>query len=136
MERPKGFDLATSHPPNLASAFSSETQPQLDSDPPAPRGVRSLSNTQILIAANVLVFVAMLFHSIWLSGAQRLFDTRIGADFDDKELLFWGSDYGPLTLGGQYWRVLACLFVHFNIFHLGGNILFLWLLGRPLDRHL
>jgi membrane associated rhomboid family serine protease len=26
--------------------------------------------------------------------------------------------------------------VHFNIFHLGGNMLFLWLLGRPLDRHL
>lgn len=76
----------------------------------------------------------MLLQSIWLSGAHRFFNARIGTDFDDKVLLFWGSDYGPLTLGGQYWRVLTCLFVHQNIFHLGGNMLFLWRLGKSLDR--
>ena len=76
----------------------------------------------------------MLFHSIWHSGVQRFLDTPIGSDFDDKALLLWGGDYGPLTLGGQYWRVLTCLFVHLNILHLAGNLLLLWRLGKPLDR--
>jgi membrane associated rhomboid family serine protease len=128
--------LATSNPLDLASTSASGAQPQLEPAPPDPRGFRSLSNTQILIATNVLIFSAMLFHSIWLSGVQWFIDTPIGADFDDKLLLLWGSDYGPLTLGGQYWRVLTCLFVHFNIFHLAGNMLFLWRMGKQLDRHL
>ena len=96
------------------------------------RGLRSVSSTQILIAANVLVFLAMLIHGIWLSGVQRFLNTPIGTDFDDMSLLLWGADYGPLTLGGQYWRVVTCLFVHLNIFHLAGNMLFLWRLGKPL----
>ncbi len=93
-----------------------------------------LSSTQILIAVNVLVFLAMMFRSIWLSGVQQFLDSRIGADFDYKLMLLWGSDYGPLTLGGQYWRVLACLFVHMNIFHFSINMLFLWRLGKALDQ--
>jgi membrane associated rhomboid family serine protease len=78
----------------------------------------------------------MLCHSIWLSGVKQFLNTRIGAHFDHKLLLLWGSDYGPLTLGGQYWRVLTSVFVHINIFHLAGNMLFLWRLGKPLDRFL
>jgi membrane associated rhomboid family serine protease len=76
----------------------------------------------------------MLCYSIWLSGIEQFLDTRIGAVFDDKLLLLWGSNYGPLTLGGQYWRVLTSPFVHMNAFHLGGNMLFLWALGKRLDR--
>jgi membrane associated rhomboid family serine protease len=101
---------------------------------PAPRGLRSLSSTQILIATNFLIFLAMLCHSIWLSGVEQFLNTRIGANFDHKLLLLWGSDYGPLTLGGQYWRVLTNSFVHLNGFHLGGGMLFLWRLGKTLDR--
>ncbi len=132
----EGLILATSNQLDLVSTSSSRDQPQSVPAPPAPRGLKSLSNTHILIATNVLIFLAMLFHSIWLSGVQRFLDTPIGARFDSKLLLSWGSDYGPLTLGGQYWRILTCLFVHFNIFHLGGNMLFLWLLGKQLDRYL
>lgn len=76
----------------------------------------------------------MLFHSIRLSGLQGFLNTPVGTDFDDKALLLWGADYGPLTLGGQYWRVLTCLFVHLNMFHLAGNMLLLWRLGKSLDR--
>jgi membrane associated rhomboid family serine protease/Flp pilus assembly protein TadD len=126
--------LATSNPLDLQSTSSSGAQPQLEPAPPTPRGLRSLSNTQILIVTNVLIFLAMVFHIIWRSSVQRFLDTPIGSDFDDKVLLLWGSDYGPLTLGGQYWRVLTCVFVHVNIFHLAVNMLFLWRLGRQLDR--
>lgn len=128
------INLANSNPLDLASTSSSGAQPQFGSAPLAARGLTPLSNTQVLIAANVLIFLAMLLHSIRLSGVQRFFDTPIGTDFDDKVLLLWGGDFAPLTLGGQYWRVLTCLFVHLNIFHLAGNLLFLWRLGKPLDR--
>jgi membrane associated rhomboid family serine protease len=123
-----------SHTLDLASASSSGARSQLEPARPTPRSLGSLSSTQILIAANVLIFLAMLFHSIWHSGVQRFLDTSIGTAFDDKALLLWGADYGPLTLGGQYWRVLTCLFLHLNIFHLAGNMLLLWRLGKPLDR--
>jgi len=76
----------------------------------------------------------MLSHNSWLSGTQWSLDARISADFDDKVLIWWGCDYGPLTLGGQYWRVLTCLFVHADGIHLGVNMLLLWGLGKPLDR--
>jgi len=124
----------TSNPPELASTSPSEAQ--LEPALSTPRVLRSLSNTQILIAINALIFGAMLFHSIWLSSVERLLDNPIGTNFDSKLLLFWGSDYGPLTLGGQYWRVITCLFVHLNIFHLAGNMLFLWRLGEEVGRHL
>jgi hypothetical protein len=47
------------------------------------------------------MFLAMLLHSIWLSGVQRFLDTPIGTDFDDKALLLLGDDYGALTLGAR-----------------------------------
>lgn len=124
----------TYNPLDLAPTSRSGAQSQLEPASPVPRRLGSLSSTQILIAVNVLVFLAMLFHGIWHSGAQRLLDTLIGTGFDDKALLLWGADYGPLTFGGQYWRVLTCLFVHLNIFHLAGNMLLLWCLGEHLDR--
>lgn len=125
---------ATYNPLDLAPTSFSGAQPQFEPGPLAARSLTPPSTTQILIAVNILVFLAMLFHSIWHSGVQRFLDTPIGSDFDDKALLLWGGDYGPLTLGGQYWRVLTCLFVHLNILHLGGNLLLLWRLGKPLDR--
>jgi membrane associated rhomboid family serine protease len=123
-----------SNPLDLATTSSPETQSQFQPNPPAPRGLGWLSSTQLLIAANVLMFLSMLFYGIWHSGGQRFLDTPIGTGFDDKALLLWGGNYGPLTLGGQYWRVVTCLFVHLNTFHLASNMLLLWRLGKPLER--
>jgi membrane associated rhomboid family serine protease len=123
-----------SNPLDLATTSSPETQSQFQPNPPAPRGLGWLSSTQLLIAANVLMFLSMLFYGIWHSGGRRFLDTPIGTGFDDRALLLWGGNYGPLTLGGQYWRVVTCLFVHLNTFHLASNMLLLWRLGKPLER--
>lgn len=128
------INSATSSAPDPTSISPPAVEPQFAPALPPAKVLPPFSNTRILISANVLIFLAMLFHSIWISGVQRFLDAPIGTHFDDKVLLLWGGDYGPLTLGGQYWRVLTCLFVHWNIFHLAGNMLFLWRLGKPLDR--
>ena len=52
------------------------------------------SPTAILIAVNVLVFVAM---------AASLHSFSPSPD----KLIRWGANFGPLTLGGQWWRLLT-----------------------------
>lgn len=61
-------------------------------------------------------------------------DTSIGAMLNPQQLLGWGANYGPETLGGQYWRLITALFLHNGLWHLVFNMLFLWCLGMPLDR--
>jgi rhomboid protease GluP len=50
------------------------------------------------------------------------------AEWDSNYLISWGADYGPLTLDGQFWRLLTSTFLHFNLIHITGNMgcLFYW----------
>ncbi len=77
--------------------------------------------TPVLIAVNVLVFAAMLI-------ATR------GWQLTPDQLLAWGANYGPRTLSGEWWRVLTAAFLHFNLLHLGFNMLLLADLGRLMER--
>ena len=76
----------------------------------------------------------MLAHSIHITGIEKFLGTVIFANFDSALLRSWGSDYGPLTLTGQFWRIITAIFVHSNFLHLASNMLFLWGCGRYLDR--
>ncbi len=51
-----------------------------------------------------------------------------------QQAIAFGADYGPLTLGGQWWRLFTSMFVHFGIVHLGLNMWCLWNLGRAAER--
>ena len=42
--------------------------------------------------------------------------------------------YGPLTLDGQWWRLLTCTFVHIGIIHIGLNMWVLWDIGQLVER--
>jgi rhomboid protease GluP len=78
----------------------------------------SMTITQAIIGINVAVFVAMT-----LGGVSPLAPTG-------QELVHWGANFGPYTIGGQWWRLLSCVFVHIGIAHIALNMWCLWGLGR------
>ena len=77
----------------------------------------------MLLGINVFIFIAMV-----VKGASV---TQPTAD----QLLRWGANFGPLTLTGQWWRLLTAMFVHIGLVHLALNMWCLWQLGL-LAEHL
>jgi rhomboid protease GluP len=78
--------------------------------------------TIALIAASVLVFGIMV-----LRGVSAFAPTP-------QQAIAFGADFGPYTLGGQWWRLVTSMFVHFGVVHLGLNMWCLWNLGRAAER--
>ena len=74
--------------------------------------------TCILIALNVLVYVAMVIGHVsptWPTSAA---------------LVRWGADSGVDVIAHhQWWRILSAAFVHIGIVHLAMNMWALWVLG-------
>lgn len=79
--------------------------------------------TPILILINVLLFIGMV-----ASGAN-IFQP------DNQHLINWGANFSPLTLEGQWWRLITNVFEHGGILHLAMNmygLLFIGILLEPL----
>lgn len=78
--------------------------------------------TGAMIAINVLVFLAMGISGVsWTEPSYQA-------------LVRWGADFGPLTLSGEWWRLLSSIFVHIGIVHVALNMWCLWDLGPVLER--
>ncbi|HXS74225.1 MAG TPA: rhomboid family intramembrane serine protease [Rhodanobacteraceae bacterium] len=78
--------------------------------------------TPLLVAANVLVFVAMCISGVGFFKPE-------GA-----AVLGWGSNFGPLTMGGEWWRLFTAMFVHFGVIHIAFNMWALLQIGRIAER--
>ena len=93
----------------------------------APRvGFRSqierMPVTTAIVGVNLLVFVAMA-----LSGVSPAMPQI-------PQLIKWGADFAPLTLGAQPWRILTSNYVHIGIIHIALNMWCLWNLGALAER--
>lgn len=76
------------------------------------------SVTAALIAANVLVFAAMVSRGVSFTQPTP------------QNALDWGADYGPATIGAhQWWRLLTACFVHYGIIHIAFNMYVLYQIG-------
>jgi membrane associated rhomboid family serine protease len=92
------------------------------------RGVRRASFegagalvTKALIAINVLVFLINLAQGSSLS--------RVSGSLFEKWALFipGGLDQG------EWWRLITAVFLHANLFHLGLNMIMLWIVGAAIE---
>ena len=75
----------------------------------------------ILININILVFIFML-----ISGANFFHPGVV-------TLQKWGANFRPLTLEGQWWRLLTCCFIHSGFRHLISNMFVLVYIGLLLE---
>jgi membrane associated rhomboid family serine protease len=85
----------------------------------APTGIV----TYVLIAVNVVVFVAQMVTSQDIRGVT-------GEVFQN------GALYGPYVADGEWWRLITAAFLHGSLLHLAFNMLFLWWFGRNLEAFL
>jgi membrane associated rhomboid family serine protease len=87
-------------------------------------GASSLSRapaTFVLIALNVAVFFAEI-----ATGAGG-FDTITSSLIPEFGL------FGPSVAEGEWYRLFTCAFLHAGLFHIAGNMILLYFLGRILE---
>ncbi|HET9744198.1 MAG TPA: rhomboid family intramembrane serine protease, partial [Chitinophagaceae bacterium] len=77
--------------------------------------------TYSIIAINIAVFILMA-----IDGAGVF-------DADGYTHVRWGSNYTALTLSGDWWRLITCMFIHFGIIHLAMNTYALYMAGIYLE---
>jgi rhomboid protease GluP len=53
-----------------------------------------------------------------------------------QSMISWGANFKPLTLGGQWWRLVTNCFLHFGIFHLLMNMYALLFIGLLLEPYM
>ncbi|HEX4786453.1 MAG TPA: rhomboid family intramembrane serine protease [Candidatus Sulfotelmatobacter sp.] len=94
-----------------------EDAPQPVMNVPWARSQSNISVTNVLLIANVMVFIAMVI----ASGPSL--------DFTGQVMVHFGANFGPFTLSGQWWRLLTYMFLHGGLMHIAFNMWCLWDLG-------
>ena len=80
--------------------------------------------TPIILNLNILVFVVMMVAGV---------DIMVP---DTESLIAWGANFRPVTLAGEWWRLLTSCFLHIGIIHLLMNLYALMYIGIQLEPHL
>ncbi len=81
----------------------------------------STSSTYIIIAINIIIFILMAIQGAGIFSANPLVHIR------------WGSNFGPLTLSGDWWRLFTAMFLHYGVIHLLLNMYALFSIAAYLE---
>ncbi len=88
---------------------------------------RNSYSTLGLIGVNLLAFA-------WLAIQQQ--SLMLNSSIDVLAILYAGANLNPFTVGGEPWRIITSMFLHFGIVHLLVNMFALYSLGKPLESDL
>src|SRR5579883_701408 len=80
--------------------------------------------TVSIVAINLVIFGLMCI----TTGGEAFFNPS------RQILMAWGADYGPLTLTGDFWRIISNCFVHIGVLHIALNMYALWSVGPTVER--
>lgn len=105
---PVGF-----HCPECVQEASTKTRQVVS--PIGGTAVKDTYVTKVLIGINVGLFLVSL-----VANRQEL-------------IAQWGMNPYAVSVLGEWWRLLTAAFLHANLWHIGFNMLVLWLVGRPLE---
>ena len=93
----------------------------------------AFNSTLTAVTPNIPVTLALIAVNVFLF----LVVTAVGGGLfkvDSAVMIRFGTDYTPLTLAGQWWRLLTSIFLHFGIFHVAFNMWALYVNGRIAER--
>jgi rhomboid protease GluP len=82
----------------------------------------NLYATYTIIAINIMVFILMAIDGAGIMEPNGLVHLK------------WGSNFAPLTLSGDWWRLITNIFIHFGIIHLAMNMYCFYIAGVYLER--
>lgn len=77
--------------------------------------------TPILVNLNILIFIIMSLTGVNIISPES------------QSLLNWGANFRPLTLAGEWWRLLTNCFIHIGVIHLLMNMYALVYIGMLLE---
>lgn len=80
--------------------------------------------TPLLLNLTIAVFILMALNGVNIISP------------DSASLLRWGANFKPLTLGGEWWRLITCCFIHIGLVHLLMNMYALLYIGVLLEPYL
>jgi membrane associated rhomboid family serine protease len=95
-------------------ALHPELPPQPTDAPVRPRA----PGTRALVLINVAIYIVCVILN----------------SFDLDKAIDLGVEWGPATLGGQWWRMLTSTFLHAGTGHLLGNMWWLWVVGKMTEQ--
>jgi membrane associated rhomboid family serine protease len=99
---------------------------------PSTRLSTSRSATDILIAINVIVFLAEVATGVTLGGSDSGWVFAHGS-LIGPALTSHNPYPAPFNGTHQYWRLLTSGFLHASLIHIGLNMVSLWFVGRVLE---
>ena len=94
--------------------------------------------TTTLIGLNVAVFLLLVASgSSFLGSATSTLQDRLVQLSTSVTVIHNGAATAQVGVAeGDWWRIVTAMFVHFGIVHIGSNMLVLFVVGVPLERHL